>query len=91
MGGLVQSSKGNRDPWTGGTPLSNWMGLQNFTMTPMFKLPNQLHPSNASAAQKSYNYCQSGLTTKFGKTDDLSVFKTAMMKHLKDTGMDTIT
>jgi len=89
MGGLVQS-KGDWDPWTGGKPLSSWTGLDAAAMT-MYQLPNQLRPTYASSAQKGYNYCKEGLTKKFDHAGDLSVFQTSMMKHFKDTGMDTIT
>jgi hypothetical protein len=51
---------------------------------------NQLHPTSSSGAQKSYNYHQKGLKTTFDHGSDLSVFQTALLKKLQDTGMDTI-
>jgi hypothetical protein len=55
------------------------------------KSPNQLHPTSSIGAQKSYNYHQKGLKTSFDHGSDLSVFQTALLKKLQDTGLDTIT
>jgi hypothetical protein len=90
MGGLLQSTYGEFGPWTGGRPLYDWSGLDSMWVTKS-KSPNQLHPTSSSGAQKSYNYHQKGLKTSFDRSSDLSVFQTALLKKLQDTGLDTIT
>jgi hypothetical protein len=55
-----------------------------------FELPNQLHSTYASSAQKGYNYCKTGLEIKFGHDDDLTSFQDAVMDHLIDTGINSI-
>jgi hypothetical protein len=74
----------------GGRPLYDWTGVDLMWGTKS-KSPNQLHPTNSSGAQKSYNYHQKGLKTTFDHGSDLSVFQTALLKKLQDTSMDTIT
>jgi hypothetical protein len=74
----------------GGRPLYDWSGLDSTWVTKSKSL-NQLHPTSLSGAQKSYNYCQKGLKTSFDCGCDLSVFQTALLKKLQDTGLDTIT
>jgi hypothetical protein len=54
MGGLLQSTYGEFEPWTGGRPLYDWSGLNTMWVTKS-KSPNQLHPTSSSGAQKSYN------------------------------------
>jgi hypothetical protein len=90
MGGLLQSTYGEYEPWTGRSPLYDWSGLDSTWVTKS-KSPNQLHPTSLSRAQKSYNYHQKGLKTSFDRGSDLSVFQTAILKKLQDTGLDTIT
>jgi hypothetical protein len=90
MGGLLQSTYGEFEPWTGERPLYDRSGLDTTWVTKS-KSPNQLHPISSTGAQKSYNYCQKGLKTLFDCSSDLSVFQTALLKKLKDTGLDTIT
>jgi hypothetical protein len=90
MGGLLQSTHGEFEPWTGGRPLYDWSGLDSTWVTKS-KSPNQLHPTGSHGAQKSYNYRQKGLKTSFDRGSDLSVFQTALLKKLQDTGLDTIT
>jgi hypothetical protein len=90
MGGLLQSTHGEFEPWTGGRPLYDWSGLDSTWVTKS-KSPNQLRPTSSSGAQKSYNYRQKGLNTSFDRGSDLSVFQTALLKKLQDTGLDTIT
>jgi hypothetical protein len=90
MGGLLQSTYGEFEPWTGGRPLYDWSGL-NSTWVTKSKSPNQLCPTSSSGAQKSYNHRQKGLKTSFDRGSDLSVFQTALLKKLQDTGLDTIT
>jgi hypothetical protein len=89
MGGLLQSTHGEFEPWTGGRPLYDWSGLDSTWVTKS-KSPNQPCPTSLSGAQKSYNYCQKGLNTSFDRGSDLSVFQTALLKKLQDTGLDTI-
>jgi hypothetical protein len=70
MGGLLQSTYGEFEPWTGrGRPLYDWSGL-DMTWVTKSKSPNQLHPTSLSGAQKSYNYCQKGLKTSFDRGSD---------------------
>jgi hypothetical protein len=76
--------------WEEARPLYDWSGL-NATWVTKSKSPNQLHPTSSSGAQKSYNYRQKGLKTSFDRGSDLSVFQTALLKKLQDTGLDTIT
>jgi hypothetical protein len=90
MGGLLQSTYGEYEPWTGGRPLYDWSGLDSMWVTKPQSL-NHLHPTSSSGAQKSYNYHQKGLKTLFDHGSDLSVFQTALLKKLQDTGMDSIT
>jgi hypothetical protein len=90
MGGLLQSTYGEFEPWTGGRPLYDWSGL-NSTWVTKSKSLNQLHPTSLSGAQKSYNHRQKELKTSFDRGSDLSVFQTALLKKLQDTGLDTIT
>jgi hypothetical protein len=90
LGGLLQSTYGEFEPWTGGRPLYHRSGLDTTWVTKS-KLPNQLCPTSSSGAQKSYNYRQKGLKTSFNRGSDLSVFQTALLKKLQDTGLDTIT
>jgi hypothetical protein len=75
MGGLLQSTNGQLEPWTGGRPLYDWTGVDSTWVTKS-KSPNQLDPTNSSGAQKSYNYHQKGLETVFDHGSDLSVFQT---------------
>ncbi len=79
MGGLLQSTHGEFEPWMGGRPLYDWSGLDS-TWVMKSKSPNQLHPTSSSGAQKSYNYHQEGLKTSFDCGSDLSVFQTALLK-----------
>jgi hypothetical protein len=90
MGRLLQSTHGEIEPWMGGRSLYDWSGLDSMWVMKSKSL-NQLHPTSLSGAQKSYNYCQKGLKTSFDCGSDLSVFQTALLKKLQDTGLDTIT
>jgi hypothetical protein len=75
--------------WTGGKSKYDWSGL-DINATTTFKLLNQLHSIHASSAQKGYNYHKTGLEMKFGCDDDLTSFQDAVMDHLIDMGMDSI-
>jgi hypothetical protein len=74
MGGLLQSTYGEFEPWMGGRPLYDWSGLDTTWVTKS-KSPNQLCPTSLSGAMKSYNYHQKGLKTSFDRSSDLSVFQ----------------
>ena len=89
MGGLTQLAKDETAAWTGGRPKSDWTALDPKAPS-TYTSPNQLRPAFASASQKGYNYRRTGLTSKYKLGDDLSVFVSAVWKHLRDTGMDTI-
>jgi hypothetical protein len=89
MGGLLQSTYEEFEPWTGGRHLYDWSGLDSTWVTKS-KSPNQLHPTSLTGAQKSYNYHQKGLKTSFDHGSDLSVFHDALLKKLQVTGLETI-
>jgi hypothetical protein len=88
-GGVLSNSEGKWDIWIGGKPKYDWSGL-DINATTTFELPNQLHSIHASSAQKGYNYHKTRLEIKFGHNDDLTSFQDAVMDHLIDTGMDSI-
>ena len=52
MGGLLQSTNGEFEPWMGGRPLYDWSGLDSTWVTKS-KSPNQLCPTSSSGAQKA--------------------------------------
>ena len=85
----MQLAKDETAAWTGGRPKSNWTALDPKASS-TYTSPNQLRPAFASASQKGYNYRRTGLTNKYKLGDDLSIFVSAVWKHLRDTGMDTI-
>jgi hypothetical protein len=76
-------------PWTGGKPKVDWTGLDAFTPT-MFRSPNQQWSLYTKSTMDGYNFHTTGLTTKLGKTDNFKHFSEKVMKHLKNTGLDTI-
>ena len=88
MGGLTKQA-GYEVAWMGGKPNSTWTRLDSsasqFPLT-----PNQLRSERISDSMKSYNYRKTGLVTLYDAKKDLMSFKSAVKKHLKDTGMDTI-
>ncbi len=88
-GDVVTNTDGKWDVWTGGKPKEDWSGLDN-NAAKTYESPNQLRSTYAGSAQKGYNYRKTGLVTKFGSDDDLPTFQEAVMEHLIDTGMDTI-
>ena len=88
-GGVLSNPDGKWDVWTGGKPKYDWSGLDINAAT-TFESPNQLRSTYASSAQKGYNYRKTGLQIKFGHDDDLTSFQDAVMDHLTDTGMDSI-
>jgi hypothetical protein len=88
-GGVLSNPDGKWDIWTGGKPKYDWSGLDINAAT-TFESPNQLRSTYSSSAQKGYNYCKTGLQIKFGHDDDLTSFQDAVMDHLTDTGMDSI-
>jgi hypothetical protein len=88
-GGVLNNSNGKWDIWTGGNPKFDWSGLDT-NATTTFKLLNQLHSTHASSVQKGYNYCKTGLEIKFGCSEDLTSFQDAVMDHLIDMDMDSI-
>ena len=91
MGDLVALSKTEWSAWTGGKPIYTWTGLDPSARI-YHTSPNQLRPPLASSAQKGYNYRRTGLTKdlQFHPKSDLAVFQNAIWKHLRNTGMDTI-
>ena len=90
MGGVEKNAEGKWSIWTGGKPKEDWTELDS-SASSSFRSPNQCRPVYESYAQKGYNFRKTGLLTKFGGKDDLAFFKDAVMDHLRDTGMDTIT
>jgi hypothetical protein len=88
-GGVLSNPDGKWDVWTGGKPKYDWSGLDINAAT-TFESPNQLRSTYASSAQKGYNYRKTGLQIKFGHDNDLTSFQDAVMDHLTDTGMDSI-
>jgi len=90
FGGLILTSRGDWEVWTGGKPKPDWSSL-DVSASQMYKSLNQLRSSYASSAQKGYNYRKEGLLDKFDHGNDVTLFQNDVMKHLKDTGMDSIT
>jgi hypothetical protein len=91
MGGLLALSKTEWAAWTGGKPLSDWSGLEPSARNQHVS-PNQLRPALVTSAQKGYNYRRTGLEKELQYTTktDLSVFQNSVWKHLRNSGMDTI-
>jgi hypothetical protein len=89
MGDLLQTSKDEWTPWTGGKPKVDWTGLDASAPT-MFRSPNQQRSLYTKSATDGYNFRMTGLTTKFGKTDNFKQFSEKVMKHFKNTGLDMI-
>jgi hypothetical protein len=73
----------------GRKPKYDWSGLDINAATTVV-MPNQLRSTYTSAAQKGYNYCKTRLEIKFGRDDDLTSIQDAIMDHLIDMGMDSI-
>ena len=90
MGNIIQLSDKEWAAWTGGKPKADWSGL-DASAAHEYVSPNQLRPVYASSAQKGYIFRKTGLATKYKKGDDLQVFQKAILRHMVDTGMDTIT
>ena len=77
--------------WTGGKPLSDWSGLEPSARNQHVS-PNQLRPALVTSAQKGYTYRRTGLEKELQYTTktDLSVFQNSVWKHLRNSGMDTM-
>ena len=89
MGGIVQLTKDEWAAWTGGKPQASWSGLDS-TAVNNYDSPNQLRPASSASSTKGYNLRKEGLSDKFKRSDDLSIFQRKVIAHLQDTGMDTI-
>ena len=89
MGGIVQLTKDEWAAWTGGKPQAPWSGLDS-SAADNYDSPNQLRPASSASSTKGYNLRKEGLTEKFKRVDDLSIFQRKVLAHLSDTGMDTI-
>ena len=76
--GGVAIVDGKSTPWTGGRPQVDWLGLTDTEGLSTYDSPNQLRPTRASDAQKSYNLRCEGLKTKFSKGQKLTPFKRAV-------------
>ena len=90
MGNVVSLSKDNWSAWTGGKPLTGWIGLDPSASDELTS-PNQLRPVHAGTSQKGYNYRSTGMTTLFSSTSSLIDFQNAVWDHFTDCGMDSIT
>ena len=93
MGGLVALSKTEWSAWTGGKLTYKWNALDTSARTYLTS-PNQLRPPLASSAQKGYNYRHTGLSKDqqyIPNKTNLTVFQNSVWKHLRNTGIDTIT
>ena len=90
MGGTVQLTKKEWAAWTGGIPLSDWSGLDPKTAFFEPVSPNQYRPVFSGAAQKAFIHRKKGMDDKFDKKGDLKAFQKKLVRHLVDTGMDTI-
>ena len=89
MGGLVQTSKDEFTPWTGGKPNLDWTALDALEPN-MFRSPNQQRSLYTKSSTDGFNFRTTGLTTQFGKADNFKQFADKVLEHLQDTGMDTI-
>ena len=87
--GGVAIVDGKSTPWTGGRPQVDWVALDPTAET-TYESPNQLRPTKASEAEKSYKYRCEGLKVKFSKGQKLTPFKRAIWRKLVDYGMDSI-
>ena len=89
FGGIKQIGTDTWAAWTGGKPKNDYSELENTNPTEI--QPNQYRATSVSAQAKSQSYRRQGLDPKFSKGDDLLLFQTNVMSHLKDHGLDTIT
>jgi hypothetical protein len=90
MGGLMQVSANEWCAWTGGKPNAFWTNLDSEALTE----PNddfQLRPSSPGSSQKSTQFREKGLETKFKKGDHLLDFINIVDQYFTRTGLDTIT
>ena len=88
MGDILQIDTAKFITWTGGKPNCGWTDLESKSKTTSPKTPNQRR--NQFSPETGYNFRQSGLETKFNRTDDLVTFENAIWAKLKDCGLDTI-
>ena len=88
MGDILQIDTAKFITWTGGKPNCGWTDLESKSKTTSPMTPNQRR--NQFSPETGYNFRQSGLATKFNRTDDLVTFENAIWAKLKDCGLDTI-
>lgn len=90
MGGLIQTSATDWCAWTGGKPKADWSGLDSTAENKPLD-DYQLCPSSPGSSQKSTQFRETGLDTKFSRNDHLLDFIDTVKEYLKRTDMDTIT
>ena len=88
MGDILQIDTAKFITWTGGKLNRGWTDLESKSKTTSPTMPNQCR--NQFSPETGYNFHQSGLETKFNRTDDLVTFENAIWGELKDCGLDTI-
>ena len=90
MGGIEQVGPTEIIAWTGGgPPNATWTGLDPTAPTHPVT-PNQYRSRYVSTSQKGHNYRQTGISTKFSRSSDLTAFEHAVWYHLIDAGMDPV-
>ena len=83
FGGIREVCKDSWVPWTGGEPLSNWLGFANPTAEVE---ANQYCPSSIISAGKKHHDGTTGLQPQFEKSHDLKLLKMNMNQHIETHG-----